>query len=234
MFISRTKRWIVIPIGYLVRRTLAAPALDGEWDGQDWQRAETLEISHFRPESSAHHPHTLARLLHDGTAIYVFFHVEDRYVRSVQTQYLGPVCTDSCVEWFARPRLDRGYINFELNCGGTLHSSYIEDPTRVPGGFKRFTYVDEQWARQVQIVHSMPAVVEPEIASPCTWTVAYRVPLALFEAYTGPLGELSGQVWQANFYKCGDQTSHPHWVAWAPVQELNFHRPQDFAAIRFE
>ena len=224
----------MLPISYLVRRTVAAPALDGDWTHPGWQQAETLEVSHFRPESSAHHPHTQAKVLHDGSSIYVYFRVEDQYVRSVQTQYLGPVCTDSCVEWFVQPRPDKGYINFEVNCGGTLHCSYVEDPTRVPGGFKRFAFVDESWARQIRLYHSLPAVVEPEIAQTCTWSVAYRVPLALFEAYTGPLGELSGQVWRANFYKCADQTSHPHWAAWAPVQELNFHRPQDFAPVHFE
>ena len=221
-------------INYLVRRALSAPVLGEGWDGPVWGQAETLDVSNFRPESSAHHPRVQARLLHDGAAIYVFFRVEDRYVRSVQTRYLGPVCTDSCVEWFAQPRPDKGYINFEVNCGGTLHSSYIEDPTRVPGGFERFVYVDEHWANQVSLLHSMPAVVEPEITQPTTWTVAYRAPLALFEAYTGALGQLSGQQWMANFYKCGDQTSQPHWAAWSPVQELNFHRPQDFAPIRFE
>ena len=224
----------MFPISYLIRRTLTAPALDGDWDSPAWQQAETLEVAHFRPESSAHHPHTQARLLHDGANIYVFFRVEDQYVRSVQTQYLGPVCTDSCVEWFAQPRPDKGYVNFEVNCGGTLHSSYIENPTRIPGGFKRFVYVDERLAGQMTIVHSLPGVVEPEITQACTWTLVYRVPLALFEAYTGPLGDLSGQQWRANFYKCGDQTSHPHWAAWSPVQELNFHRPQDFAPIHFE
>jgi hypothetical protein len=211
-----------------------APALEGGWDDCTWQAAEVLDVAHFRPESSDHRPATQARLLYDDAAIYLLFRVQDRYVRSVQTHYQGPVCTDTCVEWFAQPRDDKGYINFEVNCGGTLHCSYVEDPTRVPGGFKRFAFVDEAWGRQVRIVHSMPDVVEPEIVQPVTWTIAYRVPPALFEMYVGRLGDLSGQQWMANFYKCGDQTSHPHWAAWSPVHELNFHCPQDFAPIRFE
>jgi hypothetical protein len=172
--------------------------------------------------------------MHDGQAIYVLFRVQDRYVRSVHTAYLGPVCRDSCVEWFARPRPHQGYINFEVNCGGTLHCSYIEDPTRSADGFKRFTFVPAALGAQVQVYHSMPDVVDPEIEQPIVWTVEYRVPLSLFEHYVGALGALSGQVWAANFYKCGDDTSHPHWAAWSSVQELNFHRPQDFAPIHFE
>jgi hypothetical protein len=223
---------------YLVRRANAIAALDdvsiADWTSPVWQHADVLHVDQFRPESSAHHPMTQAKLLHDNTSIHVLFCVQDNYIRSIQTEYQSPVSTDSCVEWFAQPRSDRGYINFEVNCGGTLHSSYIEDPTRVPGGFKRFTYLPVDLAAQIHIQHSMPAVVEPEIAVPTTWLVYYRVPVTLFEWYAGKLGRLSGQTWQSNFFKCADHTSHPHWAAWSPVQELNFHRPQDFAPIGFE
>jgi hypothetical protein len=220
-------------MSYTIARTQQPPPLGGNWEDPAWQRAATLAIDHFRPESSDHHPVVQARLLYDDQALYVFFRVQDRYVRCVHTNYLDPVCVDSCVEFFVRPRADRGYINFEVNCGGALHSSYIEDPTRTPAGFARFEFLPEELGRQVQIAHSLPRVVEPEIAEPVEWSVAYCVPLALFETYVGPLGPLSGQQWRANFYKCADQTSHPHWAAWSPVQELNFHRPQDFGIVTF-
>ena len=221
-------------MSYLVRRTRDAPTLNGDWQGAIWQQAETLTVAHFRPESRAHYPHTQARLLHNDDTIFVLFHVQDAYVRSVQTEYCGPVCTDSCVEWFARPRADKGYINFEINCGGTLHSSYIEDSTRTGTGFRKFVYVSAEHAQLIRIYHSLPDVVEPELTDDVEWLVEYHVPLVLFEHYTGALGDLSGQEWLVNFYKCADHTSHPHWAAWSPVQELNFHRPQDFAPIRFE
>ncbi len=226
---------------YLVRRAqdvrFAVSHLNGaveEWNSPAWQQADVLDVAHFRPESSSHRPVTQVRLLHDDMAIYAMFRVQDRFVRSVQTEYCGPVCTDSCVEWFAQPRANSGYLNFEINCGGVLLSSYIEDATRTADGFKRFTHVMPAHAAQITIVHSMPAVVDPEVVDAVTWVVQYRVPLALFESYAGPLGALSGQEWQCNFYKCGDHTSHPHWASWSPVQELNFHRPQDFAPVRFE
>ncbi|MCL4506701.1 MAG: carbohydrate-binding family 9-like protein [Chloroflexi bacterium] len=219
---------------YLVRRARALPALVEQWNSQAWQSAEVAKVSHFRLESSTHRPRTQVKVLHDGSTIAVYFQVQDRFIRSVQTEYLAPVCTDSCVEWFAQPKPDKGYINFELNCGGTLHCSYIEDPTRIPGGFRRFAYIPAQLASGIQVAHSMPAVVNPEITDAMEWTVQLRAPLSLFEVHVGRLGNLSGQRWMANFYKCGDQTSHPHWAAWSPVQELNFHRPQDFAPIVFE
>jgi hypothetical protein len=218
---------------YSVHRAQETPSLNGDWQSPVWHAASVLEVSHFRPESSDHRPVTKVKVLYDEEALHVIFRVADRYVRSVQTDYQAPVCTDSCVEWFAQPRPDKGYINFEVNAGGALLCSYIEDPTRTPVGFKQFELLPSALGQQVSIVHSLPAVIDPEITQPVDWVVQLRVPLTLFEHYIGKLGALQGQRWQANFYKCGDQTSHPHWAAWSPVQALNFHQPRDFAPILF-
>jgi hypothetical protein len=80
---------------------------------------------------------------------------------------------------------------------------------------------------------SLPAVVDPEIDAPVDWELAFFVPTEVLEDYVGPIGPLAGQEWRANFYKCGDETSHPHWAAWSPVDELNFHLPRCFGTLRF-
>ena len=79
----------------------------------------------------------------------------------------------------------------------------------------------------------MPPVVEPEIQVPTIWVIEYAIPLDLFSRYAGPLGDLAGQAWRANFYKCGDRTSHPHWAAWSPVDRLDFHMPECFGVLVF-
>ncbi len=210
---------------YTVRRISAAPLED-----VDFSRAEEGRLGQVRPESSDHRPATMFRVLHDGTNLYVRFDVEDRYVRSVQTAYQSPVCTDSCVEFFVRPKEGKGYFNFEVNAGGTLLLYYVEDPTRTEKGLKQFTPVPEAWGRQVVIRSSLPSVVTPELTGPVAWHVCYQVPFALFESFVGEAGR-GGNVWRANFYKCGDQTSHPHWLAWSPVSALNFHLPQCFGEL---
>jgi hypothetical protein len=163
----------------------------------------------------------------------VLFKTDDRYVRSLCTRYQGMVCKDSCVEWFVQPRSDRGYFNFEVNCGGTLHVSYIEDATRTETGFKKYQLLTESDGTLITVRTSLPPVVDPEIVTPVTWTAFLQVPFSLFERYMGPIKTTPGAVWRANFFKCGDDTSHPHWLAWAPVAELNFHRPSDFAPLVF-
>ena len=87
----------------------------------------------------------------------------------------------------------------------------------------------------MQIHHTMPGIVEPEVEEDADWVLEYFVPFALLEAFVGPLGPAAGQTWRANFYKCADQCSHPHWASWAPLHgEVSFHVPQYFAPIRFE
>jgi len=220
---------------YTLRKTAHPPEMTGNWDGEIWNQAETLKLEFFHVKGTDHKPAVYARLLYDNRNIYVHFKVHDQYIRSVTTRPQGPVCQDSCVEFFFKPKADRGYLNVEANCGGTFLCSYIEDHRRIPGGFAKFTPIDLKWLAQIRCHHTLPDVVDPEIASPREWQLEYALPLPLIEAYTGPLGAIAGQTWRANFFKCGDKTSHPHWGSWAPLgDELNFHLPERFAPIHFQ
>jgi len=218
----------------LVHAARPRPRLEDAWDHPAWAQADTLELSHFRPEGGDHRPRTRARLLHTGDGLAGIFRVEDRYVRSVHTRFGDPVYEDSCVEVFLQPKPDRGYLNFEMNCGGALLASHVTDHRRVPGGFAAFTRLGEEDGRQVLVRSSQPRVVDPEIEAPLEWQLAFFIPAELLERYVGALGPLAGQSWRANLYKCGDKTSHPHWASWSPVDALNFHLPHCFGTLRFD
>ncbi len=218
---------------YTVQFAQVRPEMAGLWNGPAWSGAGTLRLTHFRKEGSSHHPGTGVKLLYDAGGIYGLFRVEDRYVRCLRTGYMDPVYKDSCVEFFVRPRPDSGYFNFEFNCGGALLCSYIVNPERVPGGFRDFTPLPPEDGERVIVYHSLPKVVDPEEREPILWFLEFFIPFALLEKYTGPLGDPGGRLWRANFYKCGDETSHPHWASWKPVHSLNFHLPDCFGEIRF-
>ncbi len=112
---------------------------------------------------------------------------------------------------------------------------YIERPRRPDGTFEKYAEVPEDIARTITVSTSLAQPIRDEHPGPLTWTVSARVPLALFEAFTGPLGALSGQEWRANFYKCADECSHPHWGYWADIgARLDFHQPDRFGEIVFE
>jgi hypothetical protein len=217
---------------YTVRATPAPPLL-AVWHAPLWSPAEPLEIRHFRPESSDHRPQTSARMVYDGQGLYGIFRVQDRYVRCLRTQYNDAVWRDSCVEFFVQPREERGYFNFEFNCGGAFLCSYITDHTRTEDGFREWVKVPPAIGQTVQVRPSLPQRIDPEISEPVVWTLSYFIPFALFEHYLGSLGSPGGQAWRGNFFKCADESSHPHWASWSPVDEFNFHRPNCFGKLAF-
>lgn len=200
---------------------------------QFWAGLPAAEVNQFLPQSSDHRPRTVVRLAYDAKNLHGQFVVEDRFVRCIRTGYGSEVWKDSCVEFFVEPRPGRGYFNFEFNCGGAFLVNHITDPTRAPGGFKAFTRLPEAAARTVGVQSSLPSVVEPERVEPVMWTLEFSIPLHLFAPYVGPLGDVAEQSWRGNFFKCAEDNSHPHWAAWSPVDEFNFHLPRCFGELRF-
>ena len=134
-----------------------------------------------------------------------------RSIPSFRTRFGGTVAWSSSSSR-AKPG---GYFNFEINCGGALLSYYIEDPTRTADGFAKFTRLSAEHGRRIRITHSLPSLVVPEHKGPKVWQIGCAIPLDVLEAYAGPLGPLSGQTWRGNFFKCADDSSHPHWASWA-------------------
>lgn len=220
---------------YLIRKAPARPSLKGRWEEEAWQRAAIVTLDHFLKESSDHHPGVKVKLTYLDDILYVFFRVSDKYVLCERTQYQARVCEDSCVEFFIRPKPDHGYFNFEINCGGTMLLYYIEDATRVDDAFAKYSPVPWKLASMIDIYHSLPPRVYPEIIDDTEWMLEYRIPFTLFEAYLGPLGNVAGQTWHGNLFKCADSSSHPHWTSWAPLDgKHNFHLPEYFAPMHFE
>jgi hypothetical protein len=217
-----------------IPRATGPLALSSQLTGGASNDSFSLAIDHFHPASSNHHPQTRAKLTYDADALYVSFHVRDRYVKCLARQYQDMVCRDSCVEIFLQPKSDRGYFNFELNCGGTMLLYYVEDATHVGNQFARYTKVAPEHAAMIDIATTLPKQVLVEITEPIEWSLAMRIPFAMMEPYVGTIGDVRGQTWRGNLFKCADKTSHPHWASWAPIgDELNFHQPRKFGELLF-
>jgi hypothetical protein len=216
-----------------VHYTISKVPANPDESNRCWRNLPTTEISHFLVQGSGHRPRTIVCLAYDARFLQGRFEVEDRFVRCVRTEYGSEVWKDRCVEFFVEPKPGCGYFNLEFNCGGAFLVNHIVDPTRTPDGFKQFTRLPEVMARQVQVRPALPPVVEPERTEAVSWTLEFLVPFTLLEEYVGGLGEVAGQTWRGNFFKCAEENSHPHWAAWSPVDEFNFHRPQCFGELRF-
>lgn len=218
---------------HTIRYSQPAQALTLDWDQALWKGSGTLRVESFHPRSSAHRPLTEVKMLASGEAMHVLFRVQDRYVMSLATQYQDMVCRDSCVEFFWEPVAQRGYFNFEINCGGVLLLYYIEDPGEPTAtALSRFTPVAADHSDQIEILSTLPRVNPVEIFDPIEWRVAARIPYRALEPYVGAIQMAPGAKSRGNFYKCCARGSHPHWASWCSIgQHLNFHQPSRFGQL---
>jgi hypothetical protein len=217
---------------YRVQKINVQPEINAVWDKMPWSEIESIQIKQFMGDKPEHFPFTQAKAAYDNTAIYVIFRVEDRYVRAVADNNQGPVYLDSCVEFFFTPGTDieKGYFNLEMNCGGTMLFHHQMKPRTDQ------TLISDHHIQQVDVAHTLPEIVDPEIDRDTTWIVEYRIPFSILSDYHSFSRPEAGTVWRANFYKCADETSHPHWLTWAPVDfpRPNFHLPQFFGLLEFQ
>ena len=214
-----------------VTKVAGSPALDADWARAPWCDIPSERLRNHMGERPEHFPTTEVKISYDVTALYVTFRVEDRYVRAVAREDQDSVCVDSCVEFFFTPGSDvsKGYFNLEMNCGGTMLFHYH------PDSGKDAIVITKADCSRIARAHSLPSTVDPEIQDPVTWTVEYAIPIDLLREYADVTAPEPGVTWSGNFYKCGDHTSHPHWLTWAPVDfpRPNFHLPESFGVLEF-
>ncbi|OHB56936.1 MAG: hypothetical protein A2Y07_02130 [Planctomycetes bacterium GWF2_50_10] len=217
-------------VSYKVTRATGTVEL-GSWDKGQWQSAKPLDIALFMGAKPEHIPRTQAKVLYDDQAVYVAFRVEDNYVRAIAS-HQGSVCRDSCVEFFFIPsqQKDKGYFNLEMNCGGTMlfHFQLVPRQAAIP--------ISDDLCKKIEVYHQLPEKIDPEIAQPTTWIVAYKLPVSILKEYAPVADPAPGVKWLANFYKCADATSHPHWLTWAKVNKPkpDFHVPESYAELVFD
>ena len=217
---------------YKVSRLKKPLKIDANWKKRQWKKIESIKIDKYMGKIPAFKPEVEAKMMYDNDNVYVIFRVKDRFVRSVVQEYNGNVSGDSCVEFFFSPdpSIPLKYFNLEVNAGGTPLIFYVEKP------WTGFVKLNEEEIKQIEIAHSLPSKIDPEITEPVTWTIEYRVPLSMLSRYSNLSRPAPGVIWKANFYKTGSLTSNPNWITWAHVDKPrpDFHTPQFFGTLMFQ
>jgi hypothetical protein len=72
-----------------------------------------------------------------------------------------------------------------------------------------------------------------EITGEFHWTITIAVPFEVF--FRHQITKLTGKTFRANFYKCGDNLTVPHYVTWNPVgtEKPDYHQPEYFGVLKF-
>jgi hypothetical protein len=233
---TKRVRWASAPPAargtYRVRRMKDNPTIDADWDKAAWRGVPPVILEYYMGEEPAHQPKVQAKAAYDDHFLYVIWKVEDRFVLARRTKHQQDVYRDSCVELFFTPGgvpEERGYLNLETNCVGVkLFGAHI-----VGGRDKKFTAEDFE---SVATASSLKGPIDREMVQPTPWTLEYRIPLGLLQRHVKIERPGPGVTWRANFYKCADDSSHPHWLTWSPVTNAkpSFHLPKYFGILAFE
>ena len=193
--------------------TYTAPLLSAP----DWDKVPVVELLHTGwlapcPISAR------AQCCRDEGGLWVRMEAGEADIRATLTGPLDAICTDSCLEFFFAPKADDPrYFNFEFNPLGSMYLGF---------GAKRATRVR-------QIVKD-PGMFRPApFTTDAGWGIEFYVPLDFLRMYF-PDYELEGEG-ACNFYKCGDMTPVPHYLAWSPLScdTPDYHRREDFGRLVF-
>ena len=185
-----------------------------------WNAVDTLNWSEYD-----YRPQVQFRMLYGDTAFLLQYKVEEQSVRAVATADNGEVWKDSCVEFFMSPDNDGNYYNFEFNCAGTCLLFYGARGAREA--------VPPAVISQIRRQPSLGRHPFGERKGQVEWDLSLVIPYTCLIKH--PEFSAVGKIVRANFYKCGDDLTVPHFLSWNPIktEKPDFHRPEFFGTVKF-
>jgi hypothetical protein len=158
--------------------------------------------------------------------IFLKYYITEDYFKAEKTDTNQMVCEDSCVEFFVSPENDGIYYNLEFNGIGTI----LLGTGTGRADSKRADSAIISKIRRKSSAGSKPV---SERKGKFEWDIIIAVPLEVF--FHHKITNLKGKTFRANFYKCGDMLTVPHYVTWSPVGTENpdYHQPKYFGELKF-
>lgn len=184
-------------------------------------RIETLNWKDYN-----YKPDVTFSIAYGKNEIFIKYYVKESYIKAEKTGSNQMVCEDSCVEFFVSPENDGIYYNFEFNAIGTCLLG-------TGTGRKDSSRSDPEIISGIRLLSSEGNKPFKEKKGEFEWTLTIAIPLETF--FHHKVEDLKGKTFRANFYKCGDNLSVPHYLTWNPVETQNpdFHQPLYFGILKF-
>ncbi len=154
------------------------------------------------------------------------FEVTEQWFKAEKTETNQEVYEDSCVEFFVSPSDDRIYYNLEFNAIGTCLMG-------AGTGRNDRKRADPEVISKIRRKTSAGHKTVSEKKGRFFWTITIAIPLIVFSRHE--IKNLTGKTFRANFYKCGDKLTVPHYLTWSPIGTENpdYHRPEYFGLLKF-
>jgi len=203
----------------------AYPALE-EISAMMDEQNERLLINTINWKEFNYKPEVALSIAYSDHEIFLKYYITENYFKAEKTETNQMVCEDSCVEFFVSPEDDGIYYNLEFNGIGTCllgTGTTRENSTRanpeVISKIRRLTSVGKKPVK--------------ENVGEFKWTITIAIPFEVF--FHHKVKELKGKTFRANFYKCGDMLSVPHYVTWSVVEteKPDYHQPEYFGLLKF-
>lgn len=157
----------------------------------------------------------------DKGGIHVYMYCLETEIRAEEKNFGDRVSYDSCMEVFMNPSPEKSDEYFSYECNPCPNISLSIGTGRSDR--RKFPAIPEGLAPQSTII------------SDYGWSIRYVITADFLKKEFGV--ELSsGKKAKANFLKCGDKTSYPHYGCWNPIgtEHPDFHVPQYFGNVEFE
>lgn len=177
------------------------------------------------PWGGSYLPECFAQVLFvEGDGFYAKMSVkeENPLITYKQGDFSDDVCDDSCMEWFINFAPDKtdNYINFEGTAAAALNCGV------APG-------------REDRIPINEIAGYLPDLKAGRDgdfWWVEYHLSLDIITKVFGEVDTTSGAEYIGNFYKCGELTEEPHYLAWSQINlpDPDYHCPEFFGKFVLE
>ena len=215
-----------------MKKVIEVPFVAGLCDKPLSQVSEILEAQGVRqaidcvdwPNEFPYKPITSFYIARDKECLFINYFVKGNYLRAVNSTDNSPVWEDSCVEFFVQIPGEKYYYNFEFNCIGTALAA------RRTGREDAEHFSADKMAK-IKRYSSVGNKPFCEMEGLFSWNLLVAIPFELIGLDGGQLPESLS----ANFYKCADGSSLPHYLSWSPIpiEKPDFHRPDYFGELRF-
>lgn len=158
-------------------------------------------------------------------SLFIHFKINENNIRATFATDHEPVWEDSCVEFFCQLPGQKHYFNFEFNCIGTCLATKRLSRTK---DIILFELKDMDLIKRSSSLGTKPF---EEKNGNFEWKLTFEIPFSLIGIQIDELPP----VIKANFYKCGVETSVPHYLSWNNImtKQPDFHQPEFFGAINF-
>jgi hypothetical protein len=190
------------------------------------EQKEKLLIDTINWKEFDYKPEVAVAIGYSDNEIFLKYYISENCFKAEKTESNESVCEDSCVEFFVSPAEDGIYYNFEFNGIGTCLLG-------TGTGRGNSTKALPEIISKIRRVTSAGIKPVKERTGKFDWTITIAIPFSVF--YQHNVSGLKGKTFTANFYKCGDKLSVPHYVTWNPVgtEHPDYHQPKYFGLLKF-